>query len=239
MLNAEGIQQIASMARDTLVTTEDGIRSTVKLFAIPIQPTPATNPLEVQTLSSLVEYVNGNRDELIPKETIIHVKSPNQVEVIDNLDDNNDRQRFLVASTGEGAFRFDEFLSAEFFRISVATAFVESDNRTNLMGLVSKIREETVTDDSDDGISQTVTARSGVASVSEVVVENPVRLQPFRTFIEIDQPESSFVVRFRGGSQVGLFQVDDDSWSREAVEAIKKYIMNGLEGEMTGALVIG
>lgn len=65
-----------------------------------------------------------------------------------------------------------------------------------------------------------------MATIGKEAVPNPVYLKPFRTFTEITQPESAFVLRMResGGIQVALFEADGGAWKNEAILAIKDYL---------------
>ena len=52
------------------------------------------------------------------------------------------------------------------------------------------------------------------------------RLRPYRTFLEINQPESFFVVRARQGKPLPEFSVhlaDAGLWKLMAIEAIKDF----------------
>ena len=70
--------------------------------------------------------------------------------------------------------------------------------------------------------------KTGIASKGEAVVPNPVRLRPFRTFVEVEQPESAFVFRMRQDSDDGVecavFEADGGAWKNAAMENIKKYL---------------
>lgn len=47
----------------------------------------------------------------------------------------------------------------------------------------------------DNGVTQTVEARQGVALNAVVEIKPRVMLRPFRTFLEVEQPESEFLLR--------------------------------------------
>jgi len=49
---------------------------------------------------------------------------------------------------------------------------------------------------------------TGVAAVENINLPNTVTLKPFRTFAEVSQPESEFVLRLKEGNRVGLFEAD-------------------------------
>lgn len=88
----------------------------------------------------------------------------------------------------------------------------------------------------DDGVTQTVTAKQGVAFVQEVAVPNPVTLAPYRSFPEISQVESEFVLRVRAGRSEGelptiaLFEADGGRWQLEAVRRVKDYLKQRVGG---------
>ena len=66
------------------------------------------------------------------------------------------------------------------------------------------------------------------------IIPSPARLKPFRTFVEVDQPVSSFVFRMKddrcGGVQCALFEADGGAWTISAMEEIKSYLVKELEG---------
>ena len=55
-----------------------------------------------------------------------------------------------------------------------------------------------------------------------------VRLSPYRTFREIEQPESQFLLRIRtddrGNAEVALFEADGGVWRNEARLRIAEYL---------------
>ena len=93
----------------------------------------------------------------------------------------------------------------------------------------------------DDGMTQQVTARSGISLVQQVPVPNPVELVPFRTFTEIEQPASPFVFRMRRDGDAimaALFAADADMWKREAILNIRDYFGSELPEEMRDDIII-
>ncbi|MDF9627266.1 hypothetical protein P5775_32030, partial [Bacillus cereus] len=84
----------------------------------------------------------------------------------------------------------------------------------------------------DDGVSQAVTVKTGVASRGNAKVPNPVQLSPYRTFVEVKQPESKFVFRMREGARCGLFEADGGAWKLEAMNNIKEYLNEALAQEI-------
>ena len=83
----------------------------------------------------------------------------------------------------------------------------------------------------DDGFTQNITAKAGIARIAQVDLPNPVTLQPYRTFIEVEQPESQFVLRVKADPndttepiRCALFPADGNRWKAEASQNIKEYL---------------
>ncbi len=69
-------------------------------------------------------------------------------------------------------------------------------------------------------------------------VKNPIKLQPYRTFPEIAQPESEFIIRFKNSDgqrpSIAIFETTSGQWQARALNSIK----NWLEREVPEVLVI-
>ena len=86
---------------------------------------------------------------------------------------------------------------------------------------------------SDDGVTQQVVIKSGVAHKDNAIVPNPVNLTPYRTFLEVDQPASDFIFRIRknegSAPTFKLVAADGGTWKAEAVANVKKYLEEALK----------
>lgn len=194
---------------------------------------PPPQPLVVHTLGGLCDYLDANRDQLTLSQIAIHIVDHAHVEVRSPLQAPC-AQRFTYARAealpvlGDG-FRFGEFLDAERFIIGVQALFVADDERARLLGLIGGIKESAVRDTLDDGVAQEVTARAGVALVTRIKVPNPITLAPFRTFREVEQPASPFVLRLKSGRegerpQAALFEADGGKWKLVAIDLIRVFL---------------
>jgi len=101
-----------------------------------------------------------------------------------------------------------------------------------MLKVVENITEENVKGISDDGVSQAVTAKVGIATVGNVEVPNPVELALYRTFVEIDQPTSDFIFRMKDGPRCALFEADGGKWKLEAIHNISEYLGDALKKEI-------
>ena len=99
----------------------------------------------------------------------------------------------------------------------------------SILSIVGNLRDEHVKTVGDDGISQSVAVRTGISSVEDVAIPNPVTLQPYRTFLEVEQPESEFIFRMQRGHEgqlpvCGLFEADAGAWELKAITNIRDWL---------------
>ena len=120
-------------------------------------------------------------------------------------------------------------MDTERFNIMLQSAFVDNTDKILLLKYTGLIQEENVKDTGDDGISQAVTIKTGVATVGQAIVPNPVSLAPFRTFPEVTQPSSKFIFRMQEGPKAALYEADGGAWRNEAILSIKSYLQKELE----------
>jgi hypothetical protein len=202
------------------------------------QPNSVPAPLEVATLTGLVDYVKtvaDERDDVDEGGLAIHVVSPTEVRVVSGLSDDGFAQRavFLAARAVAPKHGWGTFADQEAFVVWLLTAFVDTVERASVLALVGNLREEAVRQSTDDGVSQTVVARKGMVRVENVVVPNPVRLAPYRTFREVEQPHGLFLLRLRGGGEdavptIALFEADGGLWRLDAIGAIRDWLRHQL-----------
>lgn len=63
---------------------------------------------------------------------------------------------------------------------------------------------------------------------------NPIPLRPYRTFSEVEQPQSPFVFRVKpdgqGEVRMALFEADGKAWEHTSICSIRDYFVEKLEG---------
>ena len=126
--------------------------------------------------------------------------------------------------------RLGQYMEPEEFQIMLQTNLMPSDNLSLVLKLAGCVKKEQSMQTADDGVSQRVTVNAGVATAADVTVKNPVQLTPIRTFREIDQPDSPFVLRFNENAKAALFTGDGAAWHMEAVARIAEYLRSNLAG---------
>lgn len=228
MLNREALEYLVNLGyeKDVLVETEKGLFSKTKLERVEL---PQIDTLEVSNLTSVVDFMKANIDGIQDK-LLIQVSSPRTVRLLTSLDVDRNRQEILraVAILPDNII-YDRFIDTERFNIMLQSGFADNEDKELLLKFTGLIRDEAVKETGDDGISQAVTIKTGVASVGQAVVPNPVLLAPYRTFPEIEQPESKFIFRMKEGPNAALYEADGGAWKNEAMRRIKEYLVENLK----------
>lgn len=204
-----------------------------------VAPGPTAEALSVYSLGALRDYLTANRDLLTLSSLVVHVVSPQIVKLLGPIQTRaRNREAYVQANAANLTDNFlGKFLSHEDFIVGLQTRFVDSDDRRRVLTLIGNIKHETVKTSSDDGISQTVQAKAGVVLQQEAVVPNPVTLTPFRTFREVTQPQSLFVLRVNAGRvgglpEVGLFEADGGAWRLTAVDRVRDWLTEQLPADV-------
>lgn len=230
----EALQYIAGLANTRIEQIGDQRFSTQPLHLV---KEPTVSAISVHSLSGLVEYLQSEFDG--NAELLVHVASPTEVECFTNFNRDMTRDTMIKATAMLPRFDFGNWYDQENFNIKLQSCFVNNVDRGFILKVVGNIKEEAVKTHGDDGVSQTVTARTGVTTVDQVVVPNPVTLAPYRTFVEVEQPESAFIFRMQNGPKAALFEADGGAWKLEAMARVKAYLQAALEKEIAdGRLVI-
>ena len=194
---------------------------------------PKASPIKMNTLTSLIDYIKAEIDQMQEK-MIVHVVSPTRVELYSMLDGERIREQMVEVIASVPCFPFGDYMNHENFCIGLQSEFVadESTDIALVMKFAGTVKDGTVAEYGDDGVTQKATVKTGITSSSDAVVPNPVHLKPYRTFVEIEQPESSFVFRMKSdrGVQCALFEADGGAWKNEAVKRVKEYLQTQLEG---------
>lgn len=222
MIDRSFIEKIEEMAAVELVEVGNIQYATKELWRVD-NPKPAK--VKVKSLTGIVDYLKSNVDGLIVDGIIIHVEDHETVWIMSGLEeDHRDREFYLMAKAETPEIRLNNFIDRESFNIMLQSRFADVADRADVLRSIGKMRYENELKMEDDGITQTVASKAGVALVREDQIPNPVKLAPFRTFSEIEQPISPFILRVDDKCNVGLFEADGGAWKNKAMQSIKNYL---------------
>jgi hypothetical protein len=233
---AEAIDRILRLAAPNTLE-RDGVLWSDK----PFQPIKPLIPpmVQVETLDGFVDLIEAPIDNVKVEDYLIHVVSPWEVALRKRVGDQG--QRIVPVTAKYDAklpFQFGQFLLPETFVIGLQAGFVESDDLKYVLEIVSSLRDEKVVISNDDGVSQQVHTRAGISLKETATVKRVVNLAPRRTFTEVVQPTSRFILRLRSGREgelpsCTLFEADGGAWQREAVNSVAAYLSGKTTGNWT------
>lgn len=131
----------------------------------------------------------------------------------------------------------------EAFMIMLRSQFEDSPDREYLLGLLASVSSEATVRSEDNGLGQSVSVNKGIRNIQMQPVRSIVSLRPYRTFHEIEQPESEYLVRLSadedGAVQIALYQADGGMWEMHARRCIADYLREQLANEIqAGAVVV-
>ena len=107
--------------------------------------------------------------------------------------------------------------------------YIPNEGTDYLLKLLGSITSESKVTSSDNGVTQAVEAKSGISLMQKVDIRPRVSLKPFRTFIEVEQPESLFLLRISGSGEIGLYEADGGVWKLEATRNVAAYFEKELK----------
>lgn len=212
--------------KEAIIELNQGTFSRVDLNRI---TEPKAARLTVSTLTGLVDYIKSKLDKL-PERLLVQVKSPSKVDLYSPLNQDREREQYISAEAIlPNNVQYERFLDTERFNIMLQSAFVDNRDKVILLKYTGLIQDDAVKTIGDNGVSQAVTIKTGVASVGQAEVPNPVTLAPYRTFPEVEQPESKFIFRMKEGPSAALFEADGGAWRNKAILNIKEYLQEELK----------
>ena len=238
VVDGTAVAEIAQLAREAhRIRTLDvaGVPMTPDNLhdARPKLPEPAA--LTIHTLTGLVDYVKANRDGLVLGEHLVHIVEPEAVNLVSKLVGTFlQRPRPVAVEVPDRKpFPFGAWLELEEINIALQALFVDSHDRAAVLAILGNVRTEAGITTEDDGTTQNVTAKVGTLVRRDV--PNPVRLAPFRTFPEVEQPSSLFVLRLKAVGEkayAGLFEADGGAWKSEAIANVAAFLREKLPEEL-------
>lgn len=197
------------------------------------------DPLGVRSLTSVVDYLAENPDELAIDDVVVLVRDPDQVRVVSKVVGvPRDRKRWLYlaasADLADWATLTQAWMSLEEAQIQLRTRCQQTKELDRLIKLLGNITAQALEVSTDDGFTQEVSTKSGVSLANEELekVPNPIELRPIRTFPEVDQPTSPFLVRLRlregarakEAVEVAFKETDGGAWRQAARDRIKDWL---------------
>ena len=182
--------------------------------------------IEVSGLDGICKLI---RTELAKLDTVVMVqaKAHNAVEVMTTYLGDFSRNMLYKAKADAPGLRTG-FRGREVALIELRSLFIPNEGTAYLLDLLSRMTDENSVTTRDNGVTQQVEAKQGVSLNMLVDIKPRVQLQPFRTFLEIAQPESEFLIRVDPQEGIGFFEADGGIWKLEAKKNIADYFLKNM-----------
>lgn len=128
-------------------------------------------------------------------------------------------------------------LAFERAAIALQTRFQDSEDRAYTLQLLSQITTGAKVTYNDIGVATTIVTQKGVSLQQNTTIKPLVKLRPYRTFQEVDQPEGLFLIRIdeRG---ISFIEADGGMWKLKARETVKAYLEEHLAQEIEAGSVV-
>lgn len=167
--------------------------------------------LSVSGLDSIVKLVRNELDMFENLPVFIRVDDARTVSVFTTYDDMMCRDSLYTAKCDVPGFR-DGFREYEQAIIELRSKFSPGPGVDYLLDLLSL--------------------------KALVQVKPRVALRPFRTFLEVEQPVSEFLLRLDDDGNVGLFEADGGMWQQTAKASIAAYFEDKLAQEVKDGKIV-
>jgi len=228
----EAIEKIQSMALPTIITcnekqvivNHDGSYNEIQTDLEEV------TTMDLNSLDAVVQFVKTEAMNMT--NSILYLTVPDHKKVCcftsPNPDKRNKRTFFYTAyATDVPGWDATMKMGFEEAQIALRTRFQETPDALYAQKLLSDICTGSQVTFNDNGIATTVTTTKGVALQAKEAIRPIVRLRPYRTFQEIDQPASEFLIRL-SDRYISFIEADGGMWKLTARKSIKAYLEENL-----------
>lgn len=221
--------------------------SSLNLKQVHADPLPPAPPLittfKVQTLAGLVDLIKHNLEGINEggfdfTSFLVHVVDQTTVHLVADTSDKWARRLVLAQAD---AFEYQQFpfgrqLAQEEFIVNFQTRFVPDDDPTSdysyVLRIASNLTASVVATADDNGINQEIVVRSSVSGKRSEAMRPRVGLRPYRTFSEVEQPNSGFLFRTHqtgtpekpGLPLLSITEADGGAWRKSAMDNISRFL---------------
>lgn len=227
----EAIEKIEAMSKPqpfavdghTYVLTGDGSMLEVR------PELDAPDPLNVNSLDALVALLREENYDAA--HGFVSVMSATEVAVFGALESARRWRRVcLYRAKATDIPGWDKEVTMPFDEATVAlmTRFQDSTDREYCIRLLSQITTGAKVTYADNGVASTIVTQKGAALAENMTIKPLVRLRPYRTFQEVEQPEGLFLIRVRERG-IAFIEADGGMWKLTARNTVKSWLQDQLK----------
>ena len=229
MMLKEAIEKIEEMS-SPLVYTEDD-HSYVLYADHTEELRPAIDSPETVRLNSLDALVQLVKKEQQSRQIFVSVTGHDEVDVYDSpSEDSRWKRNVLYNARAIDIPGWEPEVQMGFDQAAVAlmTRFQDGGDREYTLTLLSQITTGAKVTYTDNGVASTIVTQRGAALAQNTTIKPLVKLRPYRTFQEIEQPEGIFLIRI---SERGITfrEADGGMWKLTARNTAKAWLQEQLQ----------
>lgn len=223
----DAIDRIVELAKPYTITTDDGRRyCSANLREVKPEIELPTR-YSVDTLEALVKMICTEGIGHAPR-LYVRVDSARRV-VVDTTYTHKEYAEFsrlplYEAVSDVPSISVNQSISQEKAIVELQSLYAVTPDRDYLLALLSRIDVNQGVSSVDNGISQEVSVKTGTVLKEQQTVKSIVHLQPYRTFLEVEQPASDFLLRLDKEGHPALYEADGGAWKLEAKRNIAAYL---------------
>jgi len=224
---------IQGIGSATFAVTADGEANEIR----PVIDHPDT--LSLHSLDALVKLV---RTEAAKVEAPLYITVPNHL-TVRCFDRPQPEARFFrqvyyeVKATDVPGWDEKVTLPFEEMQIALRTRFQQTADTPYVQKLLSDISTGAKITYNDNGVATTVVTKKGIDLQANETIRPIVKLRPYRTFQEVDQPESVFLIRINERG-ISFIEADGGMWKLAARQAVKAFLEDKLSDLVADGAVI-
>lgn len=128
-------------------------------------------------------------------------------------------------------------MSFEEALIALRTRFESTSDTEYALKLLSDITTGSKVTYNDNGVATSVVTKTGIDLQKNAAIRPIITLRPYRTFQEVEQPTSLFLIRINERG-ITFVEADGGMWKLNARNAVKKYLETALESEISVGKVV-
>lgn len=197
---------------------------------------------ETLTLNSLDGLVKLVKTEAMKMADPLYITIPTHMRVVcfaQPKEANRWHRQFYYEAVATDVPGWEEETSMDFERAQVAmrTRFQETTDIPYLQRLLSDITLGAKVTRNDNGVATSIVTQKGVSLQENAAIRPIVKLRPYRTFQEVEQPESTFLIRVDERS-IRFIGADGGMWKLKARQTIKEFLENHFTDEIESGTVV-
>ena len=225
----EAIEKIEEMS-SPLVYTE-GDHSYILYADHTEELRPAIDSPDTVRLNSLDALVQLVKKEQQDRQIFVSVTGHDEVDVYDSpSEDRRWKRNVLYNARAIDIPGWESEVQMGFDQAAVAlmTRFQDGGDREYTLQLLSQITTGAKVTYTDNGVASTIVTQKGAALAQNTTIKPLVKLRPYRTFQEIEQPEGIFLIRI---SERGITfrEADGGMWKLTARNTAKAWLQEQLK----------